>query len=450
MSNVRSALMRQNKSQLVDEIVSLRQLQDERGQKSGDFQDVEKGNPIPFQNAAVGIAEFDLEGHCLRANDQYSRFLGYEPDELVGLTPKDVTTPEFQDMTESRTEKLMKDGSDTIATEKLYLRKDGTTVWGKIWLSLVRDTEGTPDHLIAFLIDIDDHMMAEEALRQSQAITDEAVKIAQLGHWTWDVLEDKCTYCSEEYARIYGYSAGEYTLRMQNEDFDFVDVHPDDKALFEKTIADAMANQAAWSTDYRIVRQDGGIRHVREIGEPHFNDSGVMTQTIGTIQDITERKSTQEALRISQERFELAMRSTNEIMYDADIANQKATHWSGNLELFGLSEGAESAGAWFDLVHPDDVEFVNQAHTALFKGDVDRMNCEYRVHDIHGAWHWVRQGGLVMRHEDGTAWRLVGSVADFTERKQAEEKLEEIREQFVDATESMDEGHSTRLNRIKP
>jgi len=169
MSDIHSTLMRRNKSELADEVIALRRQLDERGGQPGDFQDVERGHRIPFENAAVGIAEFDLEGYCLRANDQYSGILGYEPGELVGLSSKDVTAPEFLGRTENWHNELKEGGGETFAAEKQYLRKDGTIVWGKIWVSLISDAEGAPDHLIAFLIDIDDHVMAEEQLAAKES-----------------------------------------------------------------------------------------------------------------------------------------------------------------------------------------------------------------------------------------------------------------------------------------
>jgi len=422
MSDIHSTLMRRNKSELVDEVIALRRQQDERGQQPGDYQDVDRGHRIPFENAAVGIAEFDLEGYCVRANDQYSRFLGYEPGELVGLSSKDVTVPEYLERTGIWRD-VLKEGGETLATEKQYLRKDGTTVWGKVWVSMINDAEGAPDHLIAFLIDIDEHVMAEAALRESREITDEAVKIAHLGHWTWDVLEDKCTHCSEEYARIYGYSADEYARHQESGAYDFVNVHPDDQVHFDRTIEDAMENQTAWNTEYRIVRQDGDIRHVREIGKPIFDEAGVLTQTIGTIQDITERKLGEIESHDREERNRITFENAAVGIAEFDLlgkctrANEKYSEFLGYEpeELIGFSVSDISAPEFVD----DAVERLRRLKSGEISADVTEK--QFLRKDGALVWGnlWVSQ----IRDRHGELDCYIIFLVDIDERKYAEEEL---------------------------
>jgi len=80
--------------------------------------------------------------------------------------------------------------------------------------------------------------------------------------------------------------------------------------------------------------------------------------------------------------------------------------------------------AWLKLVHPDDVSIYNQAVSAHLKGKTEHFYCEYRVLASDGRYRWIASRGLAVRDKHGTAYQMVGSVTDITERRQHQEELE--------------------------
>ena len=136
---------------------------------------------------------------------------------------------------------------------------------------------------------------ALQALSENEARLLEAVKLVGLGLWEWDVDSDRCSYCSEENARIHGYSVAGYIKHASKINGPFAMVHPEDrvavKALFRR-----LRQGEAFDQCYRILRPDGSVRHVREVARPDIGSSGKVEREFGMIFDDTERIEAEERL----------------------------------------------------------------------------------------------------------------------------------------------------------
>ena len=140
-----------------------------------------------------------------------------------------------------------------------------------------------------------------------------------------------------------------------------------------------------------------------------------------------ELKWAEEALRVSEERFALAMQGTNDGIWDWDIQNE-SLYWSPRLkELLGYAD--DELDIDFDtfnsLLHPDDRERVGAAIEAHLK-DRAAYDVEERLRTKSGQYRWFRARGQALWDEAGDPVRMVGSTTDITERKQAEEALRNL------------------------
>src|SRR6185436_11590464 len=149
---------------------------------------------------------------------------------------------------------------------------------------------------------------------------------------------------------------------------------------------------------------------------------------VGISVDITERKLAALALETSETRLQLAARALPGFVYDWNCASGKVLRTSG-LELMMGYRGAEIAPVsrwWEDLVHPDDRELALPRRVARAAGpdsDVDSLSCEYRVRHQNGNYLWIWDHCILVRDRGGNVTRVVGSVLDITERKEAEARL---------------------------
>ena len=173
-----------------------------------------------------------------------------------------------------------------------FSHADGHVVWVSLSASVVRDPEGHPLYYIAQIQDVTERREAEEAVRRSKASLAESQRIAHLGHWEWDVVTGELVW-SEETFRIYGFEPNAFGPTFEKL---MEVVHPDDRSLLKATIDDAFAGIRPYDFEHRIVRPSGEVRWVHRQGEVVRGEEGEPLRMIGTVHDITERKTLAEEL----------------------------------------------------------------------------------------------------------------------------------------------------------
>ena len=121
-----------------------------------------------FFQAAVGIAQTNLDGQWLLLNPRFYEILGYSDDELRGKTFIDITHPDDREASLSAQREFLAGEISSWSSEKRYIRKDGITVWARVFVSLVRDQQNAAQYFVSVVEDITEKIQAERALQQSR------------------------------------------------------------------------------------------------------------------------------------------------------------------------------------------------------------------------------------------------------------------------------------------
>lgn len=143
------------------------------------------------------------------------------------------------------------------------------------------------------------------------------------------------------------------------------------------------------------------------------------------LEDIGRREAAEAALRISEERFRLLARATNDAIWDLDLDTGVRWWGEGFKALFGHAEGQASCQqlAWAELLHPDDRERVLRAFGQVLEEGQDIWSAKYRFRRADGSWAIVQDRARVIRGVGGRALRMVGGLSDITQRVTLEEQL---------------------------
>ncbi len=268
---------------------------------------------------------------------------------------------------------------------------------------------------------------AEQALRRSEAYLAEAERINHTGTWAWNPASG-IQYWSEECYKIMGLDPAEGVPRLER----FLEtVHREDLPRLRERLQRVAGEKTNYETEYRIIRPNGEVRDLRVIGHPVFDSVGNLLEYVGTTADVTERKCAEEALRRSEAYLAEAQRLTHTGSWATD-AVPEPLYWSEELfRLYGLNsqDGLPTHGQAVQRVHPEDRDQYVQAFHRVIHQKVD-SEVEFRtvlpdgtVKHLHGIGHPVLNA-------NGEVVEVVGTTADITERKRAEEALHESETRF--------------------
>ena len=184
--------------------------------------------------------------------------------------------------------------------------KDGEDLWIEHVCQPVTDKKGKFLGYRASNRDITRRKKIEEELASKRQSLAEAQRIAHLGNWDWNIVTNEL-YWSDEIYRIFGLTPQEFGATYEA----FLDtVHPDDRSLVERSVAEALQEDKPYDIEHRIVLPDGAVKIVHEQAEVIRDEAGQAIRMTGTVHDITERKKAEEDRRQLREELTHVSRVT--------------------------------------------------------------------------------------------------------------------------------------------
>jgi diguanylate cyclase (GGDEF)-like protein/PAS domain S-box-containing protein len=166
---------------------------------------------------------------------------------------------------------------------------------------------------------------------------------------------------------------------------------------------------------------------------PIFGRDGQIEAVTGVSRDITKRRLSEQALRESEERLALAIKGSNDGLWDWNLKSNEIYYSPRWKEMLGYEEHEISSepAEWFSRIHPQDGVRVQSELDSHLKEPMAYFESEYRVLHKDGTYRWMLARGTSIRDGEGAASRVAGSQSDITVRKAAEEQL--VRGAYHDA-----------------
>jgi PAS domain S-box-containing protein len=262
---------------------------------------------------------------------------------------------------------------------------------------------------------------AAEALRQAQAYLAEAQRISHTGSFGWRLSNGEI-FWSEETYRIFQYdrtTKPTVELVLQR-------VHPEDVALVRQTIERVSQAGKDFDFEYRLLMQDGSVKHVHVVARALSDESGDI-EFVGAVMDVTEQHQSRAALekafdeiKKSQDRLRLVINTIPGMVWSGlpdgsfDFVNQP---W---LTYLGCSwEELSARGGLRSVVHPDDVG-GSDARWKETRAAGRHTDHELRMRRADGQYRWFLTRALPLHDEQGNIVQWYGTATDIEDRKRAE------------------------------
>ncbi len=274
-----------------------------------------------FESAAVGIAEIDLSGRFLNANEKFCKIVEYSLAELHTRTFADLRMPEdrLQDAEDFR--RLMTGEIPVIQGEKRCVCKDGSVIWSHVTASFLRDEAGNPLTCTAIVADITARKETEKNFRESEERLRLATESADIGLWHWNLATGNQEW-SAIARRHLGY-AGDSGASLEK----FLScLHPEDADRVKDFCYGSMRDRSFLDLEYRVIWPDKSIHWIWAKGRFLSEHADLGDIFIGVTLDITEHKLADEKLQRAVSLFRTILESTEDGILVVDLAGKVVAH----------------------------------------------------------------------------------------------------------------------------
>ncbi|KAA0685596.1 sensor domain-containing protein [Azospirillum brasilense] len=285
----------------------------------------------------------------------------------------------------------------------------------------VTDESGDPVRLVGSVADITDRKHAERQLRKSEERYALAAAASNDGLWDWD-LDAGTAYYSPRWLSLLGLEEGSVG---SSPDEWMERVHPEDRRSLREALDALGGANTVFQIEYRVHHADGGIRWMACRGIAVLDAQGRPVRLVGSQADVTDRKSAEQRLLQSEERYALAAAGANDGLWDWRLDNDEVYYsprWAAMLG-FAVDSLSNRIGEWFDRVHPDDLAGLRTAVDLHLSGERENLQHVFRIRAADGDELWMLVRGLAVRDGSGRSVRIAGSMTDITAQKRAEQQL---------------------------
>lgn len=359
----------------------------------------------------IGI--LDIEGYYSFVSENYKSILGHDPEEMTGKNAFHYIHSDDWERVRDQFNQLTKHKQVKISPFR-FRNKNMEWRWIQTTATNLLNDPAV-NGIVANSLDIT--TIVEQA-REIEYINERYQLAATATEdliYDWDLKTNQITRFHRGEKELFGYSPA----MLNKREFWKQNIHPEDFPQEKKKLILAFSKpeQRYIKTEYRFKKADGTYARVVDKGYIIRDFKGDAIRLIGATSDISEITAKKEALKIANKRFKMAMKATNEMIWDWDIKTDFVTRSKGYTNIFGYpSNKATSVHSfWLTKVVEEDQPRVRESlKDAIENKKVKKWTLEYQIKKADGKVAFVIDRGYILRNQSGEATRMVGAVLDVT------------------------------------
>jgi len=357
------------------------------------------------------------DGMYIKINQGFTSIMGFTEEEIIGKTSLEKNIWVNPDERIKLVQGLKRDGFVTNH-EALFKKKDGSIVSGLMSASYI-DLNGVP-HILSITRNISDIKKIQNELQVNE---ERFRRVFQEGRFSMALCGKDFRFLkvNDAFCKMTGYPENELLALTFTDITHPAHVEADVESI--KKLYDGFIQ--VYQSEKRYIRKDKrvvwGSINISAMRDPH----GAFLYFLAMINDVTERKMVEVALKENNYRLDLAMQTANMAWWEMDIPTGNVRFHPRKTEMIGYpSENFRHYNDFMVLVHPDDYIKTMESMRNHLGGKMEKYESEYRILTKSGDYRWFYDiGTIVKKDATGSPASLTGLVEDITDRKNIEEEI---------------------------
>jgi len=379
-----------------------------------------------INNTPMGFVEFDNNLRIKQWSKRAEEIFGWIKEEMY-LQKELLQTLVYQDDIDTVktaireiTEKKFNSGLTQIRN----ITKDGRIIYCEWYNSVLKDENGNVSGVMSMVHDVTNRKQIQKELEEAEAKFRSLVEQSMVG--VYIVQSDKFAYVNPRLAELTGYTEAEMINKLSVVDI----VNPEDRHMVLNKLSQRFQGSVN-SMNYQLrgLKKNGEVFYAEVFGSltQYLGKSAI----IGTLIDVTEKnesvkkiEASQKALKISNERFLLVSKATNDAVWDWNITDNKI--WGNEIfsSFFDMPVGTEvNIEDFIDRLHPQDRDEVMGNMERTLQNKYSTVLEEFRFRTKDDKYLTISDRAYIIYDDNGAAIRMLGAMQDITEQKRNEQQI---------------------------
>jgi PAS domain S-box-containing protein len=388
----------------------------------------------------VGLFRNDLTGNCTYVNERTLHLLGHPLPNCLGRNWLNTLHPDDRQWVAASFQDFIARSAIQPTTihqfECRHLHPDGAVVWVLVNIVPERDSTGRITGYIGTLTDVTDRKHLELALQRNEEQLRLALELNGIGSWDWQISNNSVSW-DDNHFRVLGYRPGAVEPSYKN----WRDrVHPDDLALTEQKLKQALETQTDYDDEFRIILDDGHIRWLASKGHGLYDELGQPVRMVGVEFDISDRKEAE-----AQKAFQSFLLNQVQNAVIATDLEGHITYWNQFAQQLYQLTPEDIGRLMLEVMVPVQQQEVVQQRIASIQ-EKGTWEGELEVQRRDGSRFTASIIDSLLRDPAGNPCGMVGISMDITAQKQLEAQF--LRAQRLESLGTLASGIAHDLNNI--